>query len=328
MGCADGLSRLPLEPTLADIESSPTYRYDVSASEWVRQLTIAAIQTRSKSKSVSDTRARLVSEQPESDPNRPTPIHPTVPRERIFPIRPQQTNPRTDFSLPGRGDSGSDENEETRSISSARLPKCSRIKYRLPPKLLRVEQAKDLFVQAVKGYLQDNVMPMDSDTLQILTRTGKHFTIDKGLLYRRTILKSPLRNPSVIKVPVIPLTMIKTILEICHDSSLSGHFGVVRTTERVKRIGYWRGWRDDVAEYCKKCLRRGAAKGTRPWKQGLTQRMPVYKLRGPFSFLVVDALGPFPLTPSGNKFVLIFVDYFTRWPEAFAVPDLKTSTFI
>lgn len=56
--------------------------------------------------------------------------------------------------------------------------------------------------------------------------------------------------------------------------------------------------------------------------------MPIYKLRGPFSFVVVDALGPFPETPAGNKYILIFVDYFTRWPEAIAVRDLKTSTFL
>ncbi|KAF0728981.1 hypothetical protein Ae201684P_003535 [Aphanomyces euteiches] len=55
--------------------------------------------------------------------------------------------------------------------------------------------------------------------------------------------------------------------------------------------------------------------------------MPVYLLRGPFNFLVVDALGPFPITPRNKRYVLIFIDYFTRWPEAFAVPDLKTSTF-
>ncbi|CAK4285850.1 unnamed protein product [Aphanomyces euteiches] len=126
------------------------------------------------------------------------------------------------------------------------LPKYTAVTYRLPSKLLREEQAKDLFIQAVKGYIEEKAIPTDPEVLQILIRTGKHFTMDKKILYRRTILR---------------------------------HFGVTRTIDRVKRIGYWKGWRDDVIDYCRKCL-----------------RMPVYKLRGPFSFLVVDALRPFPLT--------------------------------
>ncbi|KAH9099595.1 hypothetical protein Ae201684P_018608 [Aphanomyces euteiches] len=43
--------------------------------------------------------------------------------------------------------------------------------------------------------------------------------------------------------------------------------------------------------------------------------------------MVVDALGPLPTTENGNKYILVFGDYFTRWIEAFPVPDLKTSTF-
>ncbi|KAH9134953.1 hypothetical protein AeRB84_019408 [Aphanomyces euteiches] len=229
------------------------------------------------------------------------------------------------FNEPGDSDRHSN---ETRSVPSDNLPTYNREKYHFPVKLLRTEQAKDPFILTMKGYLVDKALPVDPETLAILNRTGSNFIVDKNILYQRTILKSPLRNPTFIRVPVIPLTMIRTVLELYHDSSLSGHFGVTRTADRVKWIGYWKGWRKDVSDYCKKCLPCGAAKGTRPWKQGRMQRMPVYKLRGPFNFLVVDALGPFPPTPQGNKYVLIFVDYFTLWPEAFAVRDLKTSTFV
>uniref|UniRef100_A0A3B1J0Y6 Integrase catalytic domain-containing protein n=1 Tax=Astyanax mexicanus TaxID=7994 RepID=A0A3B1J0Y6_ASTMX len=38
-------------------------------------------------------------------------------------------------------------------------------------------------------------------------------------------------------------------------------------------------------------------------------------------WVAVDVLGPFPVTDSGNRFVLVAMDYFTKWPEAYAVPD-------
>ncbi|KAE9254329.1 hypothetical protein PF002_g2921 [Phytophthora fragariae] len=47
----------------------------------------------------------------------------------------------------------------------------------------------------------------------------------------------------------------------------------------------------------------------------------------PFSLLVVDAVGPLPETESGNKYILVFVDYFTRWAEAFVVKKLDSVTF-
>lgn len=40
----------------------------------------------------------------------------------------------------------------------------------------------------------------------------------------------------------------------------------------------------------------------------------------------VDILGPFPITEAGNRFVLVTMDYFTKWPEAYAVPDQSAST--
>ncbi|KAG3093849.1 hypothetical protein PI125_g16710 [Phytophthora idaei] len=58
------------------------------------------------------------------------------------------------------------------------------------------------------------------------------------------------------------------------------------------------------------------------------QRMPVQELSGPFSLLVVDAIGPLGTTPRANKYTLVFADYFTRWMEAFPVKSLDTLTFV
>ena len=40
----------------------------------------------------------------------------------------------------------------------------------------------------------------------------------------------------------------------------------------------------------------------------------------------VDVLGPFPVADSGNHYVLVAMDYFTKWPEAYAVPDQSAAT--
>ena len=40
----------------------------------------------------------------------------------------------------------------------------------------------------------------------------------------------------------------------------------------------------------------------------------------------VDILGPLPLSESGNKYIVVFTDYLTKRPEAFALKDMKAET--
>ena len=37
-------------------------------------------------------------------------------------------------------------------------------------------------------------------------------------------------------------------------------------------------------------------------------------------------LEPLPLPPSGNKFVLVITDYFTKWTESYAIPNQEATT--
>ena len=46
----------------------------------------------------------------------------------------------------------------------------------------------------------------------------------------------------------------------------------------------------------------------------------------PFERLGIDVLGPLPVTNLGNRYIVVVVDYFTKWPEAFPVPDIKAET--
>ncbi|KAL0159895.1 hypothetical protein M9458_043620, partial [Cirrhinus mrigala] len=56
------------------------------------------------------------------------------------------------------------------------------------------------------------------------------------------------------------------------------------------------------------------------------QKGPSRRSHAPLQQLGVDILGPFPVTEAGNHFVLVAMDYFTKWPEGFAVPDQSAST--
>ena len=46
----------------------------------------------------------------------------------------------------------------------------------------------------------------------------------------------------------------------------------------------------------------------------------------PFAKIGLDVSGPYPKTLSGNKYIIGFVDWYSGWPAAFAVPDKTAET--
>ena len=54
--------------------------------------------------------------------------------------------------------------------------------------------------------------------------------------------------------------------------------------------------------------------------------MKTYVVGETLDRVVLDLLGPIPQTSSGNKYLLVVTDYFTRYAEAFAIPDIEVKT--
>ena len=71
--------------------------------------------------------------------------------------------------------------------------------------------------------------------------------------------------------------------------------------------------RSDVRHYCRSCLTCASRKGT---------GIPVSR---PFHRIGVDVL-KLPRTTSGNQYIVVFVDYLMKLPEAFAIPDQRAET--
>jgi hypothetical protein len=46
----------------------------------------------------------------------------------------------------------------------------------------------------------------------------------------------------------------------------------------------------------------------------------------PWDRLATDILGPLPVTPRGNRYILGVTDYFTKWIEVFPVPNQTAET--
>ena len=46
----------------------------------------------------------------------------------------------------------------------------------------------------------------------------------------------------------------------------------------------------------------------------------------PLERVAVDVMGPLPTSTSGNKYILILGDYFTKWVEAYLLENQQAET--
>lgn len=100
---------------------------------------------------------------------------------------------------------------------------------------------------------------------------------------------------------------IVTILHRFHDSH--GHFSVGVMSRNILGRYYWPGRLQDIARWCvssDSCQRMGPLRSS-------TQIKPIMSLQ-PLDLLGMDFLGPInPASRNGSKYILLVVDYFSRY---------------
>lgn len=79
----------------------------------------------------------------------------------------------------------------------------------------------------------------------------------------------------------------------------------------------------DVENYCSQCDLCAARK---PSKASNKAPLHQYLVGEPMERIAIDILGPLPLTEKGNKYIIVICDCFSKWTEAFAIPDQESST--
>ncbi|GJW42273.1 reverse transcriptase domain-containing protein [Tanacetum coccineum] len=107
------------------------------------------------------------------------------------------------------------------------------------------------------------------------------------------------------------------ILKACHSGPTGGHYGANYTAKKVFDSGfYWPTiYRDahDLVTRCDTCQRQGKISQRDEMPQNSIQVCEIFDVWG------IDFMGPFP-SSRGNKYILVAVDYLSKWVEAKALP--------
>src|SRR6266498_36214 len=100
------------------------------------------------------------------------------------------------------------------------------------------------------------------------------------------------------------------------EHPLSGHFGLEATLIKLKERYYWPKMKNDVKSYiqtCDQCQRC----------EKITDENELHsiKIKEPFYQWGIDIVEPLTETSQRNKYIVVAIDYFTKYPEARALAN-------
>lgn len=118
---------------------------------------------------------------------------------------------------------------------------------------------------------------------------------------------------------LVPESLKKMILQEAHDSSTGEHQGITKTLGKIGQRFWWPGIHEDVTRYVNSCP--GCATRKYPTHPVMEPLRPVVAST-PWNSMVIDILGPLPTSFRQNRYILVCMDRFTKWPECLALRNI------
>ena len=115
------------------------------------------------------------------------------------------------------------------------------------------------------------------------------------------------------------------LIKYLHDIPSSCNLGAEKTLERAKHAFYWPAMKKYIKNYCLNC------------NQCVAEKLPVHKIKAPLGQYLVgeplervalDITGRLPPGKMVKWFILVAIDSFTKWTEAYAIPEQEVNNII
>ena len=163
-----------------------------------------------------------------------------------------------------------------------------------------------------RRYLADGILLVEPEEGKKVKRNSARHTLMDGALFRHGFT-----HPILMCVSE---DQCKRIMVELHEGICGSHVGGRSLALKVVRAGYyWPTVREDYVRYaqrCKQCQQHA------DWHKAPPEVLRSIYSPWPFHTWGIDILGPFPLAIRQMKYLIVAIEYFTKWIEAEPVAQI------
>ncbi|XP_071695454.1 uncharacterized protein [Rutidosis leptorrhynchoides] len=166
-----------------------------------------------------------------------------------------------------------------------------------------VTEEENTWMKPIREYLELGILPEDKKEARKIRIKAPSYKMMNGALYRKYFLTPWLR--------CVKPNQASMIIREMHEGLHSGPRSIV---VKILRMGYyWPTMHEDTVTLlrtCEPCLIH--AKVQKQPKQEMISVLSAW----PFSKWGIDLVGPLTEAPGGYKWLVVAIDYFTKWTKA------------
>ncbi|XP_057755308.1 uncharacterized protein LOC130974437 [Arachis stenosperma] len=165
---------------------------------------------------------------------------------------------------------------------------------------------RESWTYPILQYLLDGTLPPDKKEGKRIKREAANYTIVAGQLYKRGFSQPLLK--------CVEPGDTEYILREIHEGCCGHHVGGKTLAQKIIRAGYF--WptiiRDSIqlVKSCDKCQRHANI------HQAAPHQLSTISAERPFGTWGIDLIGPFPTASVQLRYLIVAIDYYTKWIEA------------
>ena len=163
----------------------------------------------------------------------------------------------------------------------------------------------ETWMMPYKRYLADGIFPLEPTEARKINKNSTKYILIDGELFRHKFT-----HPILVCVNDKKCARIMAEL---HEGICESHIGGRSLALKVIRVGYyWPTISEDCtrhAQQCKQCQQHAC------WYKAPLEELRSYN-PWPFHTWGIDILGPFSLAIRQMKYVVVAIEYFTKWIDA------------
>ena len=180
-------------------------------------------------------------------------------------------------------------------------------------------QKQDSFLKYLRNYLQQKILPKEDEFRQRILHFAKDSFIKNDILYYILLRK----NVPPAKVILVPKIAQLKLIAAFHSSPFEGHMGAIKTVLKLQQFYFWEKMLPQTVTFvdsCPVCLQvRNPRKLSAPLKS-----LPI--VTKPNERIHLDLLGPLKNSISGDPYLLVITDAFTKYAQAITIPNKEART--